>query len=89
MAKQVRLTLAKAIARANLHRAEVGEKPTTMNELAVQVGVAGEQNYLLCECTYFANPLEFRGLTCVSHEFLGACPHRRHYYPPRGDGRSY
>jgi DNA-binding Xre family transcriptional regulator len=40
MAKQVRLTLAKAIAKANLRRAEVGEKPITMNSLAVQAGVA-------------------------------------------------
>jgi hypothetical protein len=36
MAKQVRLTLAKA----NLRRAEAGEKPITMNSLAVQAGVA-------------------------------------------------
>jgi DNA-binding Xre family transcriptional regulator len=40
MAKQVRLTLQKAIARANLKRAEAGEKPITMNSLAVQAGVA-------------------------------------------------
>ena len=40
MAKQVRLTLAKAIAKANLRRAEAGEKPITMNALAVQAGVA-------------------------------------------------
>ena len=40
MAKQVRLTLPKAIAKANLRRAEVGEKPITMNALAVQAGVA-------------------------------------------------
>jgi hypothetical protein len=39
MAKQVRLTLAKAIAKANLRRAEVGEKPITMNSLALQPGV--------------------------------------------------
>ena len=39
MAKQVRLTLAKAIAKANLRRAEAGEKPITMNSLAVQAGV--------------------------------------------------
>ncbi len=39
-AKQVRLTLAKAIAKANLLRAEAGEKPITMNSLAVQAGVA-------------------------------------------------
>ena len=40
MAKQVRLTLAKAIARANLRRVEAGQKPITMNSLAVQAGVA-------------------------------------------------
>ena len=40
MAKQVRLTLQKAIAKANLRRAEAGEKPITMNSLAVQAGVA-------------------------------------------------
>ncbi len=40
MAKQVRLTLPKAIARANLRRAEAGEKPITMNGLAVAAGVA-------------------------------------------------
>jgi hypothetical protein len=40
MAKQVRLTLAKAIAKANLRRAEVGDKPITMNSLAVQAGVS-------------------------------------------------
>jgi DNA-binding Xre family transcriptional regulator len=40
MAKKVRLTLAKAIAKANLRRAEVGEKPITMNSLATQAGVA-------------------------------------------------
>ena len=40
MAKQVRLTLLKAIAKANLRRAESGEKPITMNSLAVQAGVA-------------------------------------------------
>ncbi len=40
MAKQVRLTLAKAIAKANLRRAEAGEKPITMNSLATQAGVA-------------------------------------------------
>jgi len=40
MAKQVRLTLAKAIAKANLRRADAGEKPITMNSLAVQAGVA-------------------------------------------------
>ena len=40
MAKQVRLTIAKAIAKANLRRAEAGVKPITMNSLAVQAGVA-------------------------------------------------
>jgi hypothetical protein len=40
MAKKVRITLAKAIAKANLRRAETGEKPITMNSLAVQAGVA-------------------------------------------------
>lgn len=40
MAKQVRLTLAKAIAKANLRRAEVGKRPITMHSLAVQAGVA-------------------------------------------------
>lgn len=40
MAKQVRLTLQKAIAKANLRRAVAGEKPITMNSLAVQCGVA-------------------------------------------------
>ena len=40
MAKHVRLTLAKAIARANLRRAEAGQKPITMNGLAAQAGVA-------------------------------------------------
>jgi DNA-binding Xre family transcriptional regulator len=40
MAKLVRLTLAKAIAKANLRRAEAGEKAITMNSLAVQAGVA-------------------------------------------------
>jgi len=40
MAKQVRLTLAKAIAKANLRRAEAGEKSITMNSLAVAAGVS-------------------------------------------------
>jgi DNA-binding Xre family transcriptional regulator len=40
MAKQVRLTLAKAIAKANLRRAEAGQRPITMNSLAVAAGVA-------------------------------------------------
>ncbi len=40
MSKQVRLTLAKAIAKANLRRAEAGERPLTMNSLAVAAGVA-------------------------------------------------
>jgi len=40
MTKVVRLTLAKAIAKANLRRAETGQKAITMNSLAVQCGVA-------------------------------------------------
>jgi len=40
MVKQVRLTLAKALAKANLRRAEAGEKAITMNALAVAAGVA-------------------------------------------------
>lgn len=40
MAKQVRLTLAKAIARANLRRVEAGQKPITMNSLANAAGVS-------------------------------------------------
>jgi DNA-binding Xre family transcriptional regulator len=40
MAKHVRLTLAKANAKANLRRAEEGLKPITMNSLATQAGVA-------------------------------------------------
>jgi DNA-binding Xre family transcriptional regulator len=40
MAKTVRLTLAKAIAKANLRRSETGQKPITMNSLAVAAGVA-------------------------------------------------
>ena len=40
MAKQVRLTLQKAIAKANLKRAERGEKTITMNGLAVAAGCA-------------------------------------------------
>ena len=40
MAKQVRLTLAKVIAKANLRRAETGEKTLTMNGLAVAACVA-------------------------------------------------
>ena len=40
VAKVVRLTLAKAIARANLRRAEAGKKAITMNSLAVAAGVA-------------------------------------------------
>ena len=40
MSKLVRLTLAKAIAKANLRRAEAGERPITMNSLAVAAGVA-------------------------------------------------
>jgi DNA-binding Xre family transcriptional regulator len=38
--KQVRLTLAKAIALANLKRAERGQKAITMNALASEIGVA-------------------------------------------------
>jgi len=38
--KEVRLTLAKAIAKANLRRAEAGEKAITMNSLAILSGVA-------------------------------------------------
>jgi transcriptional regulator with XRE-family HTH domain len=38
--KEVRLTLPRAIALANLKRAERGQKPITMNSLAVQAGVA-------------------------------------------------
>ncbi|MCX5946661.1 MAG: helix-turn-helix domain-containing protein [Cyanobacteria bacterium] len=40
VAKVVRLTLAKAIAKANLRRAEAGGKAITMNSLAVAAGVA-------------------------------------------------
>ena len=40
VAKLVRLTLAKAIAKANLRRAESGEKAFTMNSLAMAAGVA-------------------------------------------------
>jgi DNA-binding Xre family transcriptional regulator len=40
MTKVVRLTLAKAIAKANLRRAEAGMKAITMNSLALQAGVA-------------------------------------------------
>ena len=40
MAKQVRLTVAKAIAKANLRRAEAGEKPITMNAIVTGIGVA-------------------------------------------------
>ena len=40
MAKQVRLTLAKELAKANLRRAEAGEKAITMNALAVAAGVS-------------------------------------------------
>ena len=40
MGKQVRITLAKALAKANLCRAETGEKALTMNSLATQAGVA-------------------------------------------------
>ena len=40
MGKQVRFTLAKALAKANLRRSETGEKSLTMNSLAVQAGCA-------------------------------------------------
>ena len=40
VAKRVRLTLAKALAKANLRRAESGEKALTMNSLAIAAGVA-------------------------------------------------
>ena len=40
MAKQVRLTLARAIALANVRRAERGEKRITMNSLATECAVA-------------------------------------------------
>ena len=40
MAKTVRLTLAKAIAKSNLLRAEAGRRAITMNALAVAAGVA-------------------------------------------------
>ena len=38
--KEVRLTLPKAIALANLKRAERGQKAITMNALAAEIGVA-------------------------------------------------
>ena len=38
--KQVRLTLPKALALANLKRAERGQKAITMNALASEIGVA-------------------------------------------------
>ena len=40
MTKQVSLTLAKAIAKANMRSAVAGEKAITMNALAVAAGVA-------------------------------------------------
>ena len=40
MAKRVRITLAKALAKANLRRAETGDKAFTMNSLAMAAGVA-------------------------------------------------
>ena len=40
MPNQDRLTLQKAIAKVKLHRAEAGEKPISMNSLAVQCGVS-------------------------------------------------
>jgi len=61
MAKQARLTLQKAIAKANLRRAEVGEKPITMNSLAVQAGVAA---------TTFTRLARFdkKGASALSHD---------------------
>ncbi len=38
--KEVRLTLPKALALANLKRAERGQKAITMNALATEIGVA-------------------------------------------------
>jgi len=38
--KEVRLTLPRAIALANLKRAERGQKAITMNSLATEIGVA-------------------------------------------------
>jgi len=38
--KEVRLTLPKALALANLKRAERGQKAITMNALASEIGVA-------------------------------------------------
>jgi len=38
--KEIRLTLPKAIALANLKRAERGQKAITMNALAAEIGVA-------------------------------------------------
>jgi len=38
--KEVRLTLPRAIALANLKRAERGQKAITMNSLAAEIGVA-------------------------------------------------
>ena len=38
--KEVRITLPKAIALANLKRAERGQKALTMNSLATEIGVA-------------------------------------------------
>lgn len=40
MAKTVRFTLQKALAKSNLRRVEAGLKPLSMNSLAVQPGVA-------------------------------------------------
>ena len=40
MAEQVRLILAKSIAKANLRRAEAGEKLITTNSLAIAAGFA-------------------------------------------------
>ena len=47
MTKQVRLTLAKAIAKANMRSAVAGEKAITMNALAVAAGVAATTITLL------------------------------------------
>ena len=38
--KEVRLTLPRAIALANLRRADLGQKAITMNSLAAEIGVA-------------------------------------------------
>ncbi len=88
MAKQVRLTLAKAIAKANLCRAEVGEKPITMNGLAVAAGVASTYRVKTrnWQIIFFVHALELRPYTDEPNDLMGACPHWRHAYPPRGFG---